>query len=63
MYFGKFSSHVFARSAGILSQKSYWPHQWCVIPMKMSGAPLLAMSAARYLASYPWYGTVTTWTS
>src|SRR5213594_781391 len=41
MYFGRFSSQVFARSAGIRSQKSYWPHQWCVMPMKMSGAPLL----------------------
>src|SRR2546422_9314699 len=40
MYFGRFSSHVLARSAGILSQKSYWPHQWCVMPMKMSGAAL-----------------------
>src|SRR5664279_2519138 len=63
MYFGRFSSYVFARSAGILSQKSYCPHHWCVIPMKMSGALLLAMKAARYLASYPWYGMVTTSTS
>ena len=31
--------------------------------MKMSGALLLAMKAARYLASYPWYGMVTTSTS
>ena len=54
MYFGRFSSQTLARSAGILSQKSYWPHQWWVIPMKKSGAPLLPISAARYLASYPW---------
>ncbi len=53
MYFGRFSSQIFARSAGILSQKSYCPHHWCVIPMNMSGAPLLAMKAARNLASYP----------
>ena len=31
--------------------------------MKMSGALFLAMKAARYLASYPWYGMVTTSTS
>ncbi len=51
MYFGIDSSQILTRSAGIGSQKSYCPHHWWVIPLKKSGAPLLPMSAARYLAS------------
>src|SRR5687768_3152265 len=33
------------------------------MPRKTSGAPLFPTRAARYLASYPWYGIVTTSTS